>query len=571
MDEHINIPPVLSQEQKPSFFRKYLYLVILLCVILLIGLIAIVGKRAVVTEQDVKEYSSVQTGIALKYPSNLSIEIKDEYGDPMLPIIFFSTSTSSQQWSRNSCLAKDCILLMGRYEKDINSLYFGDEFKGEFPVYEYPKYVHKDEGGSKSYKINGLDAKRFYVAGLEDGSYGTPKVYKLEERVYITDPYISGRIIEVRYEEFTDKELPDAKTMKSADIKAMFNQEQYQQYQKVLSSISIPQYDIKTATTHKSQLLGIEFNYPAFWGKLIEIVSSAGGFSSFDGAHTYFDSSLYSYSDPNPVSVTIHNSKTAHSYYESEGPIIQYGGEDLKNICNTKSYLNPQKDTYTIHNSTCKLETINGVQVALVDVVSTAIWHYAEEIPKQYQKKMYTKALLMQSRSIQWPGVTFEIATDKEEFTNEEKSNFENLTRSIKYSDTFKGGNLVMFYSGYDEQTQKELRKEISVEALPEMLVGKDSSFGTSMGGGYFKDTQYSPNRKKVAFSVSNGVHDFGWVYDFTTSKFIPLTFQFEGGVDIIAWKSENEVTFKLTGPKPSTSEVTVNLNSLPEYPKLAQ
>jgi hypothetical protein len=43
---------------------------------------------------------------------------------------------------------------------------------------------------------------------------------------------------------------------------------------------------------------------------------------------------------------------------------------------------------------------------------------------------------------------------------------------------------------------------------------------------------------------------------------------KFEGGVDVVGWKNNNEVTLKLSTPKPSTSEQTFNLNSLPEYPK---
>jgi hypothetical protein len=112
--------------------------------------------------------------------------------------------------------------------------------------------------------------------------------------------------------------------------------------------------------------------------------------------------------------------------------------------------------------------------------------------------------------------------------------------------------------------------KVIDTQDIPVMLVQKDTEFEVGKTG-QFKDVKFSPDGAKAAFSVTNGVHDFGWVYDFANSKFIPLAFQYGGGVDVIDWKNNNEVTLRLRTPKPSTSEVTFNLNSLPEYPKLAQ
>jgi hypothetical protein len=101
------------------------------------------------------------------------------------------------------------------------------------------------------------------------------------------------------------------------------------------------------------------------------------------------------------------------------------------------------------------------------------------------------------------------------------------------------------------------------------MLVQKDTVF--ELGSGEFRNVKFSPDGSKAVFAVRNAAHDFGWVYDFTTSKFIPLAFQYGGGVEVVAWKSDREVTLKLTTPKPETTEKTFNLNSLSEYPRLAQ
>jgi uncharacterized protein (UPF0333 family) len=102
---------------------------------------------------------------------------------------------------------------------------------------------------------------------------------------------------------------------------------------------------------------------------------------------------------------------------------------------------------------------------------------------------------------------------------------------------------------------------------IPAMIVQKDTVFEAGKDA-EFKDVEFSPDGSKVAFSVRNAAHDFGWVYEFKTLKFTPLTFQYGGGVDVIGWKNENEVTLKLTTPKPETTEKTFNLNALDEYPQ---
>jgi hypothetical protein len=116
--------------------------------------------------------------------------------------------------------------------------------------------------------------------------------------------------------------------------------------------------------------------------------------------------------------------------------------------------------------------------------------------------------------------------------------------------------------------TYKE--KTIKVTDVPAMLVQKDVVFELGNSGN-FKNVIFSPHFSKVAFSVRNAAHDFGWVYDFSTSQFIPLAFQYGGGIEVVGWKNENEVTLRLTTPKPSTTEQTFNLNSLSEYPKIAK
>jgi hypothetical protein len=150
-------------------------------------------------------------------------------------------------------------------------------------------------------------------------------------------------------------------------------------------------------------------------------------------------------------------------------------------------------------------------------------------------------------------------ATTTEAFNTYYKNKVEAILATIKFIPT-----------SWTKQEITYKDKTIKIADIPAMLVQKDTVFEVGKTG-EFKDAMFSSDGTKVAFSVTNNVHDFGWVYDFAKSKFIPLTFQFEGGVDVIDWKNDNEVTLQLKTPKPSTSEVTFNLTSLPEYPKLAQ
>lgn len=107
----------------------------------------------------------------------------------------------------------------------------------------------------------------------------------------------------------------------------------------------------------------------------------------------------------------------------------------------------------------------------------------------------------------------------------------------------------------------------LSINDFPdEIEVAKDASFGSSV---VFTGAKLSPNRSHIAISISGGVHEFGWLYEFESKKITPVAFSFDGGVDVKDWKNNNEVIFDITSPKPATSELVVDVNNLPVYPRL--
>lgn len=107
----------------------------------------------------------------------------------------------------------------------------------------------------------------------------------------------------------------------------------------------------------------------------------------------------------------------------------------------------------------------------------------------------------------------------------------------------------------------------LSINDFPdEIEVAKDVSFGSSV---VFTGAKLSPDRSHIAISISGGVHEFGWLYEFESKKITPVAFSFDGGVDVKNWKNNSEVIFDITSPKPATSELVIDIDNLPSYPRL--
>lgn len=115
-----------------------------------------------------------------------------------------------------------------------------------------------------------------------------------------------------------------------------------------------------------------------------------------------------------------------------------------------------------------------------------------------------------------------------------------------------------IFYSG---------KKLLSINDFPnEIEVAKDVYFGSPVA---FTGAELNPLKNKIALSITGGVHEFGWLYDLKNEKLVPIAFSFDGGVSLVRWKSDHEIVFNITSPKPATTEIVIDINKLPEYPRL--
>lgn len=104
----------------------------------------------------------------------------------------------------------------------------------------------------------------------------------------------------------------------------------------------------------------------------------------------------------------------------------------------------------------------------------------------------------------------------------------------------------------------------LSINDFPDgVQVAPDAAFGSS---DRIDDAKLSPDGKWVAVGVSGAAHGFGWLYEVASRKLSPVAFSYGGGVAVKGWKSDTEVIFTITTPKPDTFDISVDVNHLPEY-----
>jgi hypothetical protein len=106
----------------------------------------------------------------------------------------------------------------------------------------------------------------------------------------------------------------------------------------------------------------------------------------------------------------------------------------------------------------------------------------------------------------------------------------------------------------------------LSINDFPDSIkVSAEAEFGSS---DTIKGAMLSPDRKWVAIAVGGAAHDFGWVYNIATKKLTPVIFSYGGGVEVKQWSSATKVVFSVTTPQPATSDKTIDVTALPQYPK---
>ena len=105
----------------------------------------------------------------------------------------------------------------------------------------------------------------------------------------------------------------------------------------------------------------------------------------------------------------------------------------------------------------------------------------------------------------------------------------------------------------------------LSIDDFPDSIkVSAGAEFGSS---DRILNAMLSPSGDWVAIAVGGAAHDFGWVYKISTKKLTPVIFSYGGGVDIKSWNNDHMVTFIVTSPRPDTTEKSIDVDNLPEYP----
>ena len=311
----------------------------------------------------------------------------------------------------------------------------------QFPIYDYPQYVYQDETGSKPFQINGMEAVRYFAAGFTDSyvnAYARDKTtlveYTLEDRVFIKDPNLNERVIYIVYQEKTNKLPADSKSLSGAIIKGLFNQERYQKFQDILTTVSAIPIDVNQLATQSAKQLGVSFQAPKYWGNIVESNGSAfGSEPRIETINLSFKSPLFSWDNPARIEFEADNSKTANYVYEGDPPLYQYSGQSLDTACQKNGYLD-SSDFYDIKIIECNLRALpNGLKIVIFKGNFAYKYEYAEgEIPTDKRQTIPFKGAILQTKSTKWPGMSIHFEGTNVNFANTEKL-FDKIINSLSY------------------------------------------------------------------------------------------------------------------------------------------
>lgn len=391
-------------------------------------------------------YKDADTAISFQYPQTLSLLDRDEDGSKMLPNIFFNAYQYPDKHSRNVCPV-DCINF-STFLRSENYLPYYDiplrvaKKAQQFPIYSYPAYIYQDESGSKTFQINGMEAVRYYAAGFTD-SYvnayardkATPVEYALEERVFIKDPNLNGRVVYVVYQEKTDKLPAGAEALSGSIIKGLFDQQKHVAFQDILGTVQSLPTNTNQTITQSSKELGVAFDVPKYWGALIEsTLSVKGSDPRIEIINLGFKSPLFSWDDPAQIKFEADNEKTARSVYEGLPPLYQYAGQSLDQACQQNGYLD-SSGSYEIKMTECNLRTLsNGTKIVVFKGNYAHTYEYSEGvIPADKRQFIPFKGAILQTKSTKWPGMSIHFEGTNTDFISTEKL-FDEIINSLSYS-----------------------------------------------------------------------------------------------------------------------------------------
>lgn len=423
-----------------------------LIILIVVGVLVTAGGIYFFVIQKPAQYKDSDTAIAFKYPSNLFLLDRDEDGSKMLPNIFFQSYQYPKGYSRNACPV-DCINFSAFLRRENGLPYYDIPLQVEknnpkFPIYDYPQYIYQDETGSKPLRINGMEAVRYYAAGLTDyyvnertRNPATPIEYVIEDRVFIKDPNLKERIIYVVYQEKTNKLPSSAESLSATIIKGLFNREKYRTFQSILSTLEALPVDTNEFATYASQEIGVSFQYPKYWGNVVEAKGIAfGSEPPIETFNISFMSPLFSWDDPAEIDFEVDNSKTAKYAYEGAPPLFQYAGQLLYDACQKNAYLDSSGWWYDVKITECNLRTLpNSIKVVVFKGNFAYKYDYGEgEISPEKRQFIPFKGAILQTKSSKGPGMSIHFKSITG-FTELEKI-FDRIVDSLSYENKCIGG-----------------------------------------------------------------------------------------------------------------------------------
>ncbi len=386
-----NIPLVTPKTRERSKIKLLIYFVCIFIVVLVVSFFILkeyfpkqtnllnnhktvsVVKRAqeVTPKPGYFSYKDTSAAIRFQYPKTLSIIDTKRNGEKMLPKIFFQTYQYPKGYTRNypSCPV-NCISFSAFFSPGNATPYYDIPLQVErnnpkFPIYDYPQYIYKDETGSRPFKINGMKAVVYYSVGLTE-SYVNARVsdntipveYILEERVFINDPNLKGRVIYILYQQHTNKLPGNADSLSATIIKGLFNKQNYKEFQDILASVKTLPVDTNQFIVQKPKELGISFKSPKYWGYL------KPPFEDFLSFNSLFFNSSFSLNDPVQIEFKL-NSPSAPHYRDGFSYLYQYSGQPLDSACKKSAYLS-QSPEFDIKIQKCNTRILkSGMKVVV--------------------------------------------------------------------------------------------------------------------------------------------------------------------------------------------------------------
>ncbi len=382
-------------------------------------------------------YKDETKALLFEYLKNLFLTDKGEINKVIYPVITFEKPNLNVNFSQGNSIALpldtnscpiDCVAFSAFLDNSnggggLNSVFQRTINNQEaFPKFISPAYVYQDETGSKPFKINGLNAVRFYAAG-DIGE-------TIEERVYITDNKVPNRLLYVVYREHIKSEQRlDSPKLSSSIIKNLFDSQKHATYQTILSSVRTLSIDLSQLSIALNGELGVSFKYPKYWGDFqAQAYTGALDNPSLQGVNLSFSSPLYAGEDSSGIQMEAHNKESAAYVYEGSPRVWQYYGQPLEAACQNKAYLDPS-NANQVKLSECNIKTLpNGLKLVLFKGSLT----YAPGLGDNPSPSKYFMGAILQTKSLKQPGMTIHFESTTQ--TSDLEKTFNKIIDSLSYS-----------------------------------------------------------------------------------------------------------------------------------------